>query len=477
MTISGPMRKSPVILLVLFLLVFVVTFDAGAVLAPAPPPRHNRTQRRPNIIFILTDDLGWSELGAYGNRFNETPNLDRLAREGLRFTSAYASAPVCSPTRAALMTGQHPARVQITDYLDVRDHKHLSPSYTTLNEPLEQVGYRTGLVGKWHLTGDYAVGRGAPERHGWNEVIATERKYIADGDYTYPYFFLPDLKERSPNEYLTDRLNLEAVEFIKRHKDQPFFLYLSHYSVHTKLEAKPELVKKYAAKPGAGKERNNPELAAMLESIDDGINQIMRTLAELKLADDTLIVFTSDNGGETRVTTNAPLRAGKSTLYEGGIREPLIVRYPRLVRAGGVCEAPVATTDFYPTLLELAGAERDQLQILDGESFVKLLRDPSARIRREPIYWHYPLTKPHFLGGRSSGAMRAGDYKLIEFYDDNHIELYDLKTDASERRDLAAEMPSRAASMRRRLADWRARIVTSAPRYAETKTINATGKW
>ena len=464
------MRKRLVTLLLL-----IVALDASAP-ASAQPSRRGRPPRprRPNIIFILADDLGWRELGAYGNRFNETPHLDRLAGEGLRFTSAYASSPVCSPTRAALMTGQHPARVGITDYLDVRDHKHLSPSYTTLNEPLGRVGYETGLIGKWHLTGDYSVGRGAPERHGWDEVIASERKYIADGDYFAPYFFLPDLPARQPDEYLTDRLNAEAVEFIRRHKDGPFFLYLAHYSVHTKLEAKPELVRKYAAKPGAGKERNNPQLAAMLESIDDGVGQIMRTLDELKLAGDTLIVFTSDNGGETGVTSNAPLRAGKSTLYEGGIRGPLIMRYPKLIKPGGVSEAPVVTTDFYPTLLEIAGAPRDPEQALDGRSFAPLLREP-RRARRETLYWYYPLAKPHFLGGRSSNAVREGDYKLIEFFDDGHVELYDLRRDLGEQRDLAGEMPGVAARLRRKLGEWRERTVTRAPRYDRAAAREAGG--
>lgn len=419
-----------------------------------------RNAKRPNIIFILADDLGWRELGSYGNRFNETPNLDRLARQGMRFTQGYASAPVCSPTRASFMTGQYPARVGITDYLDVHDVNFLSPSYVTINEPLKQVGYVSGLIGKWHLTGDYDKRRGAPQLHGWDEVIASETKYIANGDYFAPYFFLPDLKPRQPNEYLTDRLNQEAVDFIRRHKDQPFFLYLSHYAPHTKLEAKPELVQKYAAKPGAGKERNNPELAAMLESVDEGVGQIMQMLNELNLAEDTIIIFTSDNGGETGVTSNAPLRAGKSTLYEGGIREPLIIRYPRLVKAGTVCAAPVTSPDFYPTLLELAGAKRDARQVLDGKSFVSLLKNGRGR-GEETLYWHYPLAKPHFLGGRSAGAVRHGNYKLIEFYDTNKAELYDLASDMSEEKDLSSAMPRKVAELRSMLDAWRKRVGAS----------------
>lgn len=433
---------------------------------------------RPNIIFILVDDLGYSELGSYGNRFNETPNLDKLAGEGIRFTQAYAAAPVCSPTRAALMTGQAPSRVGINDYLDVHDVKHLSPTYTTLNESLKTAGYKTGLIGKWHLTGDYTIGRGAPEKHGWDEVIASERKYIADGDYFFPYFFLPQLEERQPNEYLTDRLDLEAVDFIKRHKDEPFFLYLANYAVHTKLDGKADLVKKYQSKPGAGKDKNNPELAAMLESVDEGVGKIMQTLNDLNLSDDTLIVFTSDNGGESRVTSNAPLRAGKSTLYEGGIREPLIIKYPKMIKGGSIANAPIVTMDFYPTLIEIAKAKLDTAQTMDGKSFLALLKNPSLT-RKETLYWYYPLQKPHFLGGRSAEAIRDGDFKLIEFFDDNHHELYNLKTDLSEEHDLAKKMPDKARQLQEKLEAWRARTVTTTPRfdakpYAPTLAVKPT---
>ncbi len=217
-------------LLILLLLAFSIQAVAGT--------------RPPNIVFIMADDLGWRELGCYGNTFNETPHLDRLAKEGLRFTRSYSAAPVCSPTRAALMTGQHPARVGITDYLEKDDDHFLSPDYITLNERLKTAGYVSGLIGKWHLTGDYDRRRGEPNLHGWDEVIASETRYIAGGAYFHPYFFMPGLPAREPNEYLTDRLSQEAVDFITRHKDQPFFLYLSHYAPHTKLAGKPELVRK-----------------------------------------------------------------------------------------------------------------------------------------------------------------------------------------------------------------------------------------
>ncbi len=410
--------------------------------------------KRPNIILVLADDLGYGTLGCYGNEFNETPNLDHLAREGMRFTDAYASATVCSPTRAALMTGQHPVRSGITNYLEGDGDSFLIPTYITINERLKSAGYVTGLVGKWHLTGDYLRKRGAPQAHHWDEVILSETQHISLGAYFAPYFFMPDVKAREPNEYLTDRLNWEAVDFIRRHKNEPFFLYHSHYAPHTNLGAKPHLIAKYERKPGAAKNNNNPVFAAMLESIDGGIALIMQKLVELGLDDNTLLVFTSDNGGETNVTTNAPLRAGKSWLYEGGIRVPLVMRHPTLIRAGMVDHTPVITHDWYPTLTELAGVHPRDQQPVDGISLVPLLSG-TGRLARQTLYWHYPLAEPHFLGGRSSGAIRHRDYKLIEFFDTGEIELYDLHEDIGESKNLAVAMPDKVELLRNKLADWR----------------------
>jgi len=413
------------------------------------------TLPKPNIVFILADDLGWAELGCYGNTFNETPNLDRLAREGMRFTQAYAAAPVCSPTRAALLTGRWPQRFGIIDYLGPQDRTHfLKPEATTLNEALKPAGYVSGLVGKWHLTGDYSLGGGAPEKHGWDEIICSERVYIGPGSYFAPYKHLPHV-EAPPGEYLTDRLTREAVEFIRRHKTEPFFLYLAHYAPHTALAGKAERVAKFRAKPGASPKRNNPQLAAMIESIDDGVGEILRVLDDLGLASKTLVVFHSDNGGEDRVTSNAPLRAGKSHLYEGGIRVPLMVRWPAFIARGGTCDAPVVTMDFFPTLVELAGLR--PAQSLDGTSLVPLLRGRCELPPRD-LVWHYPLDKPHFLGGRSAGAIRRGNFKLIESYDTGTVELYDLSQDIGETHDLAGRMPERAAELRARLKQWREQV-------------------
>ncbi len=422
-------------------------------------------KKGPNIIFILADDLGWAELGCYGNGFNETPNLDKLARQGMRFTDAYAAAPVCSPFRAALMTGQYPARIGITDYLRPNDSRHLSTDYVTIAEMLRQAGYATGIIGKWHLTGyaNHGAKEFGPGLHGFDEVIVSENRGIGGGSYFYPYHFNREIEHRlSEKEYLIDRCNLEAVEFIERHKDGPFFLYLSHYAVHTKLVGRDDLVAGYENKPGAGRgnnaKRNNPHLAAQLESIDEGVGMIMNKLDELGLAENTLLIFTSDNGGEDRVTSNAPLRAGKSTLYEGGIRTPLIFRWPGVINPGGICRTPMSTVDFYPTLLDLAGLRAGKSQILDGLSLVPVLKAEKNHLKRETLYWHYPLEKPHFLGGRSAGAIRLGNWKLIEFFDNATVELYDLAEDISEEHNLSPQMPEKTADLRNRLAKWRSEV-------------------
>jgi len=427
-------------------------------------------KRPPNIIFILGDDLGWAELGCYGNTFNETPNLDKLASEGMRFTQAYAAAPVCSPYRASLMTGQYPVRTGITDYLRPDDPKHLSTDYVTLSEMLKNVGYTTGIVGKWHLTGyaNHGAKEIGPTEHGFDEVMVSENRGIANGSYFFPYHFNKEIRPRLPGrEYLVDRCNLEAVEFIERHKDKPFFLYLSHYAVHTRLNGKPELVAKYEAKPNAGKgfqaPRNNPHLAAQLESVDQGVGMIRDKLRQLGLSDHTIIIFTGDNGGEDKVTSNAPWRAGKSTLYEGGIREPLIVYWPGVSRPGSVCHTPVCSVDFYPTLAQAAGARPVPAQACDGASLAPLLKDPEAHLDRDTFYWHYPLEKSHFLGGRSAGAIRKGDWKLIEFFDTGEAELYDLAKDPGEKHDLANEKPDKKRELLEALHAWQRRVGAAIP--------------
>jgi arylsulfatase A-like enzyme len=345
---------------------------------------------------------------------------------------------------------------------------------------LRGTGYTTGIIGKWHLTGyaNHGAQEFPPALHGFDETIVSENRGIGGGSYFHPYHFNRQIKKRLPGrEHLIGRCNVEAVDFIERHKNRPFFLYLSHYAVHTRLNGKTELVAEFEKKAGAGKgqkaRRNNPHLAAQLKSIDQGVGMVMNKLDELGLSDDTVLIFTSDNGGESRVTNNAPLRAGKSTLYEGGIRVPLIVRYPKLVPADTVSEIPTCNVDFYPTFCELVGAEPNSGQQIDGVSILALLKNPRARLRRNPLYWHYPLAKPHFLGGRSAGAIRKGDWKLIEFFDSGEKELYNLSEDISEKNDLASRNPGKAAQLQELLKSWRKDVGAKIPYGQITKMGHA----
>jgi len=466
---------------------------------------------KPNIIFILADDLGWAELGCYGNEFNETPNLDALAKTGMRFTNAYASAPVCSPYRASFLTGQVPARVGITDYLRPNSANALSTAHTTLPEMLQRHGYATGMVGKWHLSGyrnheaEFEV---RPTDHGFDWHIGSEVKGVGNGANTWPYVFRDqpirwiDLPEArlGEGEYLTDRLNLEAVDFVERSvaKEQPFFLYLSHYAPHTILNGRKDLVEKYRKKhpPGKSSRENcyicedaglgkgdpgnhwamdhNPHLAAMLESIDDGIGKLSAKLEELGVAENTIFIFTSDNGGETNVTSNAPLRGGKSQLYEGGIRVPLIVNWPARMQQGSVSEQPTMNTDFYPTLLGASGIEPDSEQILDGVSTLEHWEDPDTETKRDFLAWHYPLDRPHFLGGVSGGAIRKGDWKLIEHFDAGKDELFSLEEDPSEQSNVASENPKVVAELKEQLDMWRESVgarTASPPILTEVRSL------
>lgn len=439
------------------------------------------TAKKPNIIFIMADDLGSGELGVYGNTFNETPNLDKLAAEGMQFKQAYAAAPVCSPTRGSIMTGQYPARIRITDFLAPHTGRLLDPEkYVTINEALSSLGYHTGLIGKWHLDTEYKENKGGPHQHSFNEVIGTETKYIADGDYIFPYDKIGTFTEGEENEFLTDRLAKEAVNFIERNKEKPFFLYLSHYSVHTKLEATPEMVDKYKKKfnqkygegeterifEGKNKRHqanhlDNPYLAAMLEKIDDGVGSVMEALEKNGLADNTLLIFFSDNGGAHNVANNAGLRMHKTWLYEGGIREPLIMRWPKAIKAGSKVETPVSSIDFYPTFLEAAGGAPDPGQTIDGVSLLPLIKGGPAP-KRDELFWHYPSETGQWTN-RMSSAVRKGDYKLLEFFEDGRIELYNLKDDPYEKENLVEKMPDKAKELHTLLKTWRIEVNAEMP--------------
>jgi len=434
-----------------------------------------------NIVFILADDLGWRDLGCYGSTFYETPHLDRLAAQGMRFTDAYAACNVCSPTRASILTGKYPARLNLTDWLPGRpdrpDQKlkrpliidHLPLEEVTIAEALKEAGYQTAFFGKWHLGGEKFF----PEHQGFDlNVGGCEKGHPPS--YFSPYK-IPNLSDGPKGEYLTDRLTDEAIRFIERSKDRPFLLYLSHYAVHNPQQAKAQLVEKYRAKlatlpPSTTPEfvtdlgrqvrqiQNKPVYAAMIQSLDESVGRIMAKLAELKLDQNTVVVFTSDNGGlstaEGTPTSNFPLRMGKGWHYEGGVREPLVVKWLGVTKPGSVCRQPMISTDFYPTFLETAGAPPRPRQHRDGVSLVPLLKGDAGAER--PLFWHYP----HYSnqGGAPGGAVRLGDYKLIEWFEDMHVELFNVREDLGEKNNLAAKLPEKAAALRKQLHEWRASV-------------------
>jgi arylsulfatase A-like enzyme len=445
----------------------------AAGLLAAAPPLH--AAERLNVVIILADDLGWADLGCYGSSYHKTPHLDKLAAAGTRFTNAYAACPVCSPTRAALMTGQYPPRLNLTDWLPGRpdrpDQKLLRPalaqeipeSVTTLAAVLKKAGYATGHVGKWHLGGKGA----GPQDRGFDRNVAGDQSG-SPRSYFAPYkgkdgVFMPGLEKAPDGEYLTDRLTAEAEKFIESNRAKPFFLYLAHYTVHIPLQAKPDVVAKYKqGKPG---EQGNPIYAAMVESLDDSVGRVIAKLDELKLADRTLVLFTSDNGGlcvvegpNTPPTINTPLREGKGFLYEGGIRVPLLVRWPGVTKAGATAAAPVSSVDFFPTICEACGVKSDAK--VDGVSFVPALK--GEPLRREALYWHYP----HYSnqGGKPGAAVRAGDYKLVEFYENGRRELFDLKKDPGETRNLIESSPDVAKDLAAKLDAWRKEVGAKLPK-------------
>jgi arylsulfatase A-like enzyme len=454
----------------------------------APADERPGDGRPPNILFILIDDLGWRDLGCYGSTFYETPNIDKLAGQGMKFTDAYAACSVCSPTRAAILSGQYPARLHLTDYLSGRPPKdarlqvpdwtpYLGPDVQTIAGALKPANYVSALIGKWHLGGsrDFGAPREAedslPERRGFDVNIAGSH-YGQPPDYFFPYeragpggttYRLPNFTGGREGEYLTDRLTGEAEKFIEKNKDRPFFLYLAHYAVHTSIgnrfQGKPKTIARYQAKADPKAPQHNAVYAAMIDSMDESVGRLMHKLDELKIADRTVVVFTSDNGGYNQATAQPPLRGAKSEAYEGGIRVPLIIRWPGVVKDGSVSETPVTSVDFLPTCCEMAGVKPKAGQPLDGLSLVPLLRQ-TGRLERDAIFWHYPhyndLTTPH-------GIVRRGDDKLIEYFEDGRLELYNLKTDVGEKENLAAAQREKARELRRLLTGWRKQVGAQMP--------------
>lgn len=433
--------------------------------ATAAPPK------RPNVVFVLADDLGWSDLACYGSTIHETPHLDRFARQAVRFTDAYAAAPVCSPTRASLMTGKSPARLHITIWREAaqdppRNRRLLPPvtvadlphAETTIAKRFQAAGYVTALVGKWHL-GDAAH---YPETHGFDVNIGGTQ-WGCPSTYFYPYRgvfdrefrYVPHLEFGKSGEYLTDRLTDEALKVIDRAGDRPFFLYLAHHAPHFPIEAKPGDVQHFTEALAEKAPRRNAIYAAMIRSLDEGFGRVLERLKQRGLADNTIVVFLSDNGGwngvynKRQVTDNAPLRSGKGSLYEGGVRVPLVVFWPGVTR-GAVCHEPVVSTDLFRTLLGMAGLPAKDASP-DGQDLEPLLENPQAHLGRDAIFFHYP----HYYETTTPvSAVRAGDWKLLEYYEGRRLELYNLREDLGEKTNLAAKMENKAKELRERLHGW-----------------------
>jgi arylsulfatase A-like enzyme len=457
-------------------------------------------KRPPNIVFFLADDLGRQDLGSYGSTFYETPHLDRLAREGARFTDAYAACPVCSPTRASVLTGQWPQRTGVTDYIGApqsaawkRNTPLLPANYTdrlaldapTLAKSLKTAGYATFFAGKWHLGPEGWW----PENQGFDHNFGGIEK---GGPYGGKQYFSPygnpRLTDGPPGEHLEDRLATEAGKFMADHKDRPFLIYFPFYSVHTPLMTRPELKKKYEDKRARlaltekwGREaprdvrltQAHAIYAGMVETMDLAVGKVLAQLDALGLAENTIVVFTSDNGGlstsEGSPTSNLPLRGGKGWMYEGGIREPLIVRWPGVAKPGAVVAAPVSSPDFFSTFLAAAGAKPAPGQILDGVDLRPVLLGAAAPDRA--LFWHYP----HYgnQGGAPTAAIRRGPWKLIHWFEDDRFELFNVDTDLAETNDLAAREPARVAALRTELSAWQknvgAKFPTPNPAYDPAK--------
>jgi len=492
-------RRSP--LLVPAILV-AVTFQPWCSPAPAAP------SARPNVVFIMADDLGWTDVGCFGSRYYETPNIDRLAATGMRLT-CHHHCQNCTPTRAALMSGQVGARTGVytvgsIDRFDwsmrplapVENVAKLPLDRDTIANQLKAAGYATGMFGKWHIGED---AKHHPSRRGFDEAIVSMGRHFK--------FKTNPPVDHPADEYLADFLTGRAVDFIRRHRDGPFFLYLPHFGVHSPFDAKPELIARFKGKPPVGG-HHDPTYAAMIASVDESVGRVMQTLDELGLAANTVVMFTSDNGGvggygrpdglirepgrEPRttkkgdapgedgrgVTDNAPLRSGKGSLYEGGIRVPFVVRWPGVVKPGSACDVPTIHVDLFPTLIEIAAAPMPR-QVLDGVSLAGLFRDPTATLNRDAIFQHFP----GYLGAGTGlwrttpvSLIHAGDWKLMEFLEDGRLELYNLRDDVGESRNLAASMPAKAKELHDRLVAWRADVNAPMPQPNRPGDVKPTRK-
>lgn len=457
------------------------TLLALLLLGQAPPSPSSPPADPPNIVFILADDLGWTDLGCFGSGFYKTPNIDRLAAQGRKFTDAYTCGPNCQPTRASIISGQYGPRTGIytvgstrrfdthkRPLVPVQNVTQLDPAIVTVAESLKSAGYSTGMFGKWHLGSDP---QHHPSAQGFDEAIVSMGRHFN--------FKTNPRVETNPNAYLADFLTDRAVDFLERHQHDRFFLYLPHFAVHSPFQAKKDLIARFQDKPAVGG-HHDPRYAAMITSLDESVGRVLQTLEKLGLSDNTFVLFSSDNGGvggyhaalklpHNGITDNAPLRGGKGMLYEGGIRVPFIARWPGHIPANSTCHEPVITIDLYPTFLDLAHASPPQNQPLDGVSLLPCLlaSGPTCSLPRNALYWHFP----GYLGqGKNAwrttpaGAIRQGDYKLIEFFEDGRTELYNLRDDLSEQHDLASQQPEKARALHHQLASWRASIGAPMPR-------------
>jgi len=451
----------------------------------------------PNFVFFLVDDLGWADLGCFGSTFYETPNIDGLRTSGMKFSNGYAACPVCSPTRASIMTGRHPVRVDITDWIpgmsasrapdakfqQVEDRDNLALEEVTIAEALKEHGYQTFFAGKWHLGGE---GHG-PTDQGFDINIGGCDKGSPPGGYYAPWKN-PHLKAKKPGEYLTERLTEESIRFLEgRQRHRPFLLFLSYYNVHTPITPYKKRYEQFQKKAAElfqdktpfkeeheGKSRlrqDNAAYASMIAAVDDSVGRTLAKLDDLGLSDDTVVFFFSDNGGLCTVrragpTCNLPLRAGKGWLYEGGVREPLIIRAPGVTKPGSTCDTPVVSMDFFPTILELAGLPAMPRRHADGVSLVPLLKGGNTLPPR-PLFWHYP----HYHGSTwtPGASIREGDWKLIEFYHWDEVELYNLKKDLGERRDLSKANGAKAAELLDKLHALQKRLGAKMPQPIQSQ--------
>ncbi|MEQ9409969.1 MAG: sulfatase [Fuerstiella sp.] len=466
----------------------------GAVLlALFVTPVRGHAAGQPNVVFFFIDDLGWADTGFQGSDFYETPRIDGLAASGMVFSDAYAGAPNCAPSRACLLSGQYTPRHGIFTVGDPRrgndKFRRLEPvenetvlpdDIITWAEVLSDQGYTVASMGKWHLGPD-------PTTQGFDVNIAgREWGSPSGGGYHSPYRY-PNLTQKTKGEYLTDRLTDEAIRFIDQHRDGPFFLYLTHYAVHTPIQAKDEIAAKYSART-PGRHQKNARYAAMIESVDQSVGRVLDHVEQLGLTDDTVVLFYSDNGGFGGATSNHPLRGAKGMLYEGGIREPLVIRWPGITAPGSRCREPVTGVDFFPTLLEIAGAPRPTGQALDGVSLVPLLKNASASLNRDALFWHFPCYlqgsgDPHGGPFRTTpaGAVRMGDWKLIEWFETGRLELYNLKDDLSESTDLSRTHPTQLARLHAAMKQWRTDIgapipTTPNPKFDPEADADASGR-